>query len=528
MKLKSFWKMSFVLTMVLLLTACISTIDQIGTAPIEGFSIELDDFDVNRIARSIAKDFDYSILSQPDASFVGNTSIEIRVYDGFGSFADIEIPVEIVNSVAPTIQLLGLPLQTIDVFSEWSDPGIFVQDLVEGSYQLTGALLIEQNIHDNNLNPDVIGTYHIYYQITDNFGNLSNELKRTIQVVDRIPPVIESPTMTILFQGTSFELDDVKVSDNYDDLTIDQLKVDWGRLNQLNPSVGEYNIFLRIEDQSGNSTTLRRTFRIIHTPSSLFRLIDSLIEDNQFNQASKLFDEYKQYPQFNQSQLQQREQQFIQAEQQSFLVRYNSLKDTLNTRQTIDYLIEYKSFFELNFFVSELNSLVNSEVSAIQQARQHDEAVLFINQYRDHLPDNQYRLSMRQAISFMSYAAIADNHSEYRNILERFTDVIGGRSNIYYITYSRAISESTFNDVWQSGNRNEAIRLITKDRTEGYIQPKEADELVRRNVIRHINLMLEAEQTQTQIFTFAQSLNYDFTTLSNNWLENYITNLFRP
>ena len=69
---------------------------------------------------------------------------------------------------------------------------------------------------------------------------------------------------------------------------------------------------------------------------------------------------------------------------------------------------------------------------------------------------------------------------------------------------------------------------MTKDRTDGYIQPKEADELVRRNVIRHINLMLEAEQTQTQIFTFAQSLNYEFTTLPDKWLENYITNLFRP
>jgi hypothetical protein len=528
MKSQSFWKTASILTSTMLLTACISTIDQIGTSPLEAFSIELDSFDVHHIARSIAQDFDYSILREPDTSFVGKTSVEIRVYDGFGSFADLEIPIEIINSIGPTIQLLGVSNHTINVFSEWTDPGIYVQDVVEGSFSLMETHLETRNLYSDTVNPSQLGTYNLRYLIEDEFGNVSNQLTRTVQVVDRVAPVIDSPGMTILFQGTPFELDDVKVSDNYDDLTIDQLNVEWGRLNRANPSVGDYNVFLQIEDQSGNSTTLRRTYRIIHTPTSLFQLIDSLIEGNQFNQASRLFEEYKQYPQFDQSQLVQREQQFIEAEQQNFLIRYQSLKDTLATQETIDYLVEYKNFFENTFFVAELTSLINAKVTTIQQSRQHDEAVLFIHQYSNHLPDNQYRTMMRQALSFMSNAASANNYSQYRNVLERFSETIGGQAAIHYITYSQAISENAFNDFWRSGNREAAVQLLTNDRSEGHIQPREADELVRRNVTRHIDLLLEAEQTQTQISTFAQSLNYEFLTLPNNWLESYITDLFKP
>jgi hypothetical protein len=163
--------------------------------------------------------------------------------------------VTVADIEAPNITVIGNQEITINVFDNYLDEGIEVID----NYDSFENLIITI---DNPVDPNVVGTYTITYSAVDTFGNESEIMTRTVNVVDTIAPtasLIGDYEIYIDVFGIYEELG-LTVSDNYnqtEDITIDivaNVKVD---------VVGIYLVRYKVYDSSGNMTEIERKVHIV-------------------------------------------------------------------------------------------------------------------------------------------------------------------------------------------------------------------------------------------------------------------------
>lgn len=522
------YKILLTLSLVLFLQGCIQTLDSLSLNPETTFKVELGELNPDEIARAVVGDFSYTIKKFPADNSLGITTLELTVSDGNGSSVDISIPIEIVNTTSPTLTLNGNSIIYLPTNSVWSDPGVTMQDPINGTTSFTYEELSQNGFIQGSINLSVPGEYTFIYQTKDTIGNESNIITRTIVVQDVEAPFIQFTSTVVLFEGVPITLQDIQVTDNIDLLTYSDLKITWNGLDMNNPRVGEYTVFFEAMDSSDNRTVRNRTYKIIYSLDRLFVVLNQLATTNQVAQLQSLMSEYEQYSQLDQIQFQQRRQQFIATYQQQYLVQYNQYKAEADIFRAMAYLKDMSVFFEPNFVTTEIYRLVATQVSIYQSSRQWEDALILVDEYQKEMIENQYRNLVRQTISFMSNATTVSNNQLHRRLLNRYANVIGGTANINYIVNSAKITELVFLEKWAPRTYNAATMTLIIDRDLGFISIREADELVQSNMIRIINQMFDAAIEQAAILTFAQEIDYDFSTVNNNWYESYITNLFKP
>ena len=83
----------------------------------------------------------------------------------------------------PKISLLGGSAVIVECAEEYVDPGATAEDECDGD--VTGDIVIG----GDEVNADVKGNYTITYTVTDEEGNASGVVTRTVSVVDTEPPV---------------------------------------------------------------------------------------------------------------------------------------------------------------------------------------------------------------------------------------------------------------------------------------------------------------------------------------------------
>lgn len=159
----------------------------------------------------------------------------------FGEFEDYGILIDDVDRTNPVLTLKGSLYDTVEVFSNWTDPGSMATDLVDGNVS-------SKVITTSNLDTDVIGDYEITYSVTDNGNNTDSET-RLIHVRDTVSPVIQlaGDSSVYIEALTSYFEAGVVASDNYDrNLTITTFS------NLDTATVGTYTIKYCVTDLSGN------------------------------------------------------------------------------------------------------------------------------------------------------------------------------------------------------------------------------------------------------------------------------------
>lgn len=522
-----FYKILSLLLLVLLLQGCIQTLDSLSLSPEITFKVELGELQPDKIAQAVVGNFSYTLNDVPSDKTLGITKLQLTVFDGNGSSANISIPIEIINTKSPTLSLRGEAVIYLPTNTVWRDPGVNMLDPINGTTVFTYELLKQSGFIQGNINLNLPGEYIFSYQTKDALGNVSNTITRRIIVQDLEGPTIQFTPNIVLFEGVPITLQDIEVNDNIDSLTIDDLTIMWDGLNQSNPQVGVYNVVFSVTDSSNNSSVRSRTYNIIYPIDRLFTVLNHLADTSQISQLKRLMDEYQQYPQIDQTQFLQLRLQFIKTYEQQYLKQYNQYKDNDDIFRAMAYLKEMSVFFEPNFVTNEIYRLVATQVSTYQSARQWEDALSLVDDYKTEITENQYRNLVRQTISFMSNATTESNNQLHRRLLNRYADVIGGRQNINYIVNSAKISELVFLEKWVSPNYNAATMTLIIDRELGYISEKDADKLVQDSMIRNINQLFDATISEAVILAFAQDIEYDFVTLNNNWYESYIANLFK-
>ena len=187
-----------------------------------------------------------------DTSTTGTYVITYSVYDNDDELiGTITRTVDVVDTTAPTIELIGATSMTLEVYDEYIEPGTTVSD----NYLLSGSVIVTGEV-----NPTVLGTYTLYYNVFDDAGNMSDILSRTITIVDTTAPVLTlQDGLDTVEVATEWIDASILAVDNYDtSLTIETVQ------NTVDVSVpGSYHVLYMVVDSSGNTMYLYRHVTVL-------------------------------------------------------------------------------------------------------------------------------------------------------------------------------------------------------------------------------------------------------------------------
>lgn len=186
-----------------------------------------------------------------DTSVAGTYFIVYTCVDSNGNAADpVTRQINVVDSAAPTISLLGDAEMTIEVGEAYVDPGATASDDTDGD--LTSSIVVTGTVNINH-----VGIYYIHYNVTDSASNVAIQKTRIVNVVDTTDPVAELVGTDPFYVevGTDYVEPGISAIDAYDGDISNQVEIS-GTVN-VNV-VGTYVLTYVIEDAAGNSVTLTR------------------------------------------------------------------------------------------------------------------------------------------------------------------------------------------------------------------------------------------------------------------------------
>ena len=119
-----------------------------------------------------------------DTNTVGSYTLRYRATDSAGNTATATRTVEVVDTIAPVITVLGENTVTVEKGTTYTDAGASA----DGGETVTTSGTVDTN---------TVGSYTLRYRATDSAGNTATAT-RTLNVVDTTPPVITSNLFSYL------------------------------------------------------------------------------------------------------------------------------------------------------------------------------------------------------------------------------------------------------------------------------------------------------------------------------------------
>ncbi|MFC2114691.1 immunoglobulin-like domain-containing protein, partial [Bacteroidota bacterium] len=190
-----------------------------------------------------------------DTTKVGTYMISYEVTDASGNGPNSVTRTVIVwDSTAPEIVVNGPDEVVIDVNNDWTDPGVLITDnSISGfNVEVSGTFYKYFGNGTETMFPDSIGLFSIFYEVTDEAGNVSDMIARIVRVVDVECPVLEligDLYITIEKWGDDGD-EGYTVSDNYYDKS--EIMVDtFSNVNVHEP--GLYQVVYTASDPSNKN-----------------------------------------------------------------------------------------------------------------------------------------------------------------------------------------------------------------------------------------------------------------------------------
>ncbi|MCF6180612.1 immunoglobulin-like domain-containing protein [Lutibacter sp.] len=202
-----------------------------------------------------------------NTSVVNSYTVTYNVSDSNGNAAtEVTRTVNVVDTTAPVISLLGTTPITVEVGSSYADAGATATDNYDGD--LSSSLTTV-----NPVNTSVVNSYTVTYNVSDSNGNAATEVIRTVNVVDTTAPVISllGTTPITVEVGSSYADAGATASDNYDGDLSSSLTM----VNPVNTSVvNSYTVTYNVSDSNGNvATEVTRTVNVVDTTAPVISLL---------------------------------------------------------------------------------------------------------------------------------------------------------------------------------------------------------------------------------------------------------------
>jgi large repetitive protein len=207
------------------------------------------------------------VVNAVNTGAAGAYTITYNVSDGAGNgAAEVTRTVNVIDTTAPVISLIGLPAEVVECGAGYADAGATALDICDGD--LTPAITTVSTVNDT-----LVGSYTVTYDVTDGAGNAATQVVRTVDVVDTTPPLI-----TLLGNG----VETVECTDVYTDAGATALDDCDGDLtgavatvNPVNTSLpGIYMVTYNVSDAAGLAALqVERTVNVVDTTAPVIMLI---------------------------------------------------------------------------------------------------------------------------------------------------------------------------------------------------------------------------------------------------------------
>jgi M6 family metalloprotease-like protein len=194
----------------------------------------------------------YITTGSVDTSTNGVYQITYTIYDGNDLYVDTLVrTVTVGDFTAPVITLEGEDVIYLDVFDTYVELGASVTDNISTNLEV----VITGSVKTSHL-----GIYTIYYSATDEAGNSSEIIERTVIVEDHIPPtIVLNPGVDTIYQGEEYTDPGAVANDNYYNFASIEVFE-----NNIDTSIsGSYYIIYLATDESGNETFYYRYVNVI-------------------------------------------------------------------------------------------------------------------------------------------------------------------------------------------------------------------------------------------------------------------------
>ena len=195
---------------------------------------------------------------------IGTRTVRMQAKDASGNLSDeVAIVVTIYDATPPIITLEGETEITLEVGTNYEEPGALVDDNHSDNLVAT----ISGDVVDSN----IVGIYVITYDAVDGAGNEATQVTRTVNIVDTTAPVITltGDAEVTLEAGATYTELGATFTDNYDqdgNATVGGDTVDTSIL-------GTYVVTYDVTDANGNAATqVSRTVNVVDTTAPVITL----------------------------------------------------------------------------------------------------------------------------------------------------------------------------------------------------------------------------------------------------------------
>jgi hypothetical protein len=193
---------------------------------------------------------------------IGYYGVVFSVSDSSGNTGFALLTVHVIDTIRPTIKLVGASSQIVSVKSNYSDSGVVAEDNYQKVLTIdTSGTFYDKFSHPRGYTSDT-GTYTITYRTADSSGN-SISITRLVKVKDFEAPVIKlvGTEDTIVCRYAPYKDKGYVVSDNFESLAT--LKIDTLGTYTNTELPGYYTRYYIATDHAGNSSrTEKRTIYV--------------------------------------------------------------------------------------------------------------------------------------------------------------------------------------------------------------------------------------------------------------------------
>jgi len=182
------------------------------------------------------------------------------------------------DTTLPVITLLGANPIEVVIGSAYNEPGYTATDNIDGT--ITGLVVVDLSA----VNPSVIGSYPITYNVSDQAGNAALTVTRTVTITEA--PDTTPPTITLLGNNPlELTTNDTYVepgftaADNKDGDLSGSVVVDASAINT--GVIGSYSVTYTVLDSASNSVTITRVVNVSAAPDTTLPVI-TLLGANPF------------------------------------------------------------------------------------------------------------------------------------------------------------------------------------------------------------------------------------------------------
>ena len=169
----------------------------------------------------------------------------------------------VIDTAAPTINLVGNPTVTIEVGATYTDQGATATDNYDPALTVV--------VGGDTVDTSIVGTYTVTYNVSDSNSNAAVQVTRIVSVVDTTVPLITltgEPTVTTEV-GATYTDQGATATDNYDPA----LTVVVGGDTVDTSIVGTYTVTYNVSDSNSNAAVqVTRIVSVVDTTVPLITL----------------------------------------------------------------------------------------------------------------------------------------------------------------------------------------------------------------------------------------------------------------